>query len=70
MAAALRRAPIEKGWRVPFAKTTDLVRKLRIAPRDRALDTAIAKLEKYPLLILDDFAYVPKTRPRRACCSK
>ena len=34
LAAALGRALIEKGWRVLFAKTTDLVQKLQIARRD------------------------------------
>jgi len=53
LAAALGRALIEKGWRVLFAKTTDLVQKLQIARRDLALESAIAKLDKYHLLILD-----------------
>jgi len=45
---------------VLFAKTTDLAQKLQIARRDLALEAAIAKLDKYHLLILDDFAYVTK----------
>ena len=60
MAAALGFALIEKGWRVLFARTTDLVQKLQIARRDLALEAAIAKLDKYHLLILDDLAYVTK----------
>ena len=51
---------IEKGWRVLFTRTTDLVQKLQIARRDLALEAAIAKLDKYHLLILDDLAYVTK----------
>lgn len=51
---------MENGWRVLFARTTDLVQKLQIARRDLALESAIAKLDKYHLLILDDFAYVNK----------
>ena len=62
LAAALGRALIEKGWRVLFAKTTDLVQKLQIARRDLALESAIAKLDKYHLLILDDFAYAAKNQ--------
>jgi DNA replication protein DnaC len=37
-----------------FTRTTDLVQKLQIARRDLALEAAIAKLDKYHLLILDD----------------
>ena len=60
LAAALGLALIEKGWRVLFARTTDLVQKLQIARRDLALEAAIVKLDKYHLLILDDLAYVTK----------
>src|SRR6202790_4569759 len=60
LAAALGMALIEKGWRVLFTRTTDLVQKLQIARRDLALEAAIAKLDKYHLLILDDLAYVTK----------
>jgi len=59
-AAALGLALIEKGWRVLFTRTTDLVQKLQIARRDLVLEAAIAKLDKYHLLILDDLAYVTK----------
>ena len=57
LAAALGFALIENGWRVLFARTTDLVQKLQIARRDLVLEAAIAKLDKYHLLIassLDD----------------
>ena len=60
LAAALGLALIENGRRVLFARTTDLVQKLQIARRDLALEAAIAKLDKYHLLILDDIAYVTK----------
>jgi DNA replication protein DnaC len=60
LAAALGLALIEKGWRVLFTRTTDLVQKLQIARRDLVLEAAIAKLDKYHLLILDDLAYVTK----------
>ncbi len=60
LAAALGLALIEKGWRVLFARTTDLVQKLQIARRDLMLEAAVAKLDKYHLLILDDLAYVTK----------
>ena len=60
LAAALGLALIEKGWRVLFTRTNDLVQKLQIARRDLVLEAAIAKLDKYHLLILDDLAYVTK----------
>lgn len=60
LAAALGLALIENGWRVLFTRTTDLVQKLQAARRDLQLEAAIAKLDKYHLLILDDLAYVTK----------
>ena len=60
LAAALGFALVENGWRVLFTRTTDLVQRLQIARRDLALEAAIAKLDKYHLLILDDLAYVTK----------
>jgi DNA replication protein DnaC len=60
LAAALGLALIENGWRVLFARTTDLVQKLQLARRELALEAAIAKLDKYHLLVLDDLAYVSK----------
>jgi DNA replication protein DnaC len=43
---------------VLFVRTSDLV--LPIARRELALETALAKLDKYHLLILDDIFYVSK----------
>jgi DNA replication protein DnaC len=60
LAAALGLALVETGWRVLFTRTTDLVQKLQAARRDLQLDAAIAKLDKYHLVILDDLAYVTK----------
>jgi len=60
LAAALGFALIENGWRVLFTRTTDLVQRLQVARRDLALEAAIAKLDKYHLLILDDLAYITK----------
>jgi DNA replication protein DnaC len=51
---------IEKSWCVLFTRTTDIVQKLQIARRDLVLEAAIAQLDKYHLLILDDLAYVTK----------
>ncbi len=60
LAAAIGLALIENGWRVLFTRTSDLVQKLQIARRELALESAIARLDKYHLLILDDLAYVTK----------
>lgn len=60
LAAALGLALVENGWRVLFTRTTDLVQKLQVARRELALEAALAKLDKYHLLILDDIAYVTK----------
>ena len=60
LAAAIGLGLIENGWRVFFARTTDLVQRLQVARRELALESAIAKLDKYHLLILDDLAYVTK----------
>jgi DNA replication protein DnaC len=45
---------------VLFIKTGDLVQRLQLARRELGLENALAKLDKYHLLILDDIAYVSK----------
>lgn len=60
LAAAIGLALVENGWRVLFARTSDLVQRLQVARRELALESALAKLDKYHLLILDDFAYVSR----------
>ena len=60
LAAALGLALVENGWRVLFIRTTDLVQRLQVARRDLALESALRKLDRYDLLILDDIAYVAK----------
>src|SRR5262252_3842431 len=60
LAAAIGLALIENGWRVLFMRTTDLVQRLQIARRELALENALAKVDKYHLLILDDIVYVSK----------
>jgi DNA replication protein DnaC len=60
LSAAIGLALIENGWRVLFARTTDLVQRLQVARRELTLESAIARLDRYDLLILDDIAYVTK----------
>ncbi len=60
LASAIGLALIDNGWRVLFTRTTDLVQKLQTARRELALESALEKLDKFHLLILDDLAYVTK----------
>ena len=60
LASAIGLGLIENGWRVLFARTSDLVQKLQVARRELALEAAITRLDRFDLLILDDLAYVSK----------
>jgi DNA replication protein DnaC len=59
-AAAIGRGLVENGYRVLFTRTTDIVQKLQAARQALQLEAAIAKLDKYDLLVLDDLSYVHK----------
>lgn len=60
LSSAIGLALLEKGWRVLFTRTSDLVQKLQVARRELALEAAIDRLDRFDLLILDDLAYVTK----------
>ena len=60
LSSAIGLAPVENGWRVMFTRTSDLVQRLQVARRELALEAAIARLDRFDLLILDDFAYISK----------
>ena len=60
LASAIGLALVENGWRVMFARTSDLVQRLQVARRELALEAAINRLDRFHLLILDDLAYVSK----------
>ena len=60
LSAAIGMALIEHGYRVLFTRTTDLAQRLQAARRELALEAAIRKLDKFHLLMLDDFSYVTK----------
>lgn len=62
LAAGIGIALVERGYRVLYARATDLVQKLQAARRDLALEAAIRRLHKFHLLVLDDIAYVDKDR--------
>jgi DNA replication protein DnaC len=56
LAAALGHAMVDAGYRVLFTRTTDLVQQLQMARQELKLATAIQKLDKYHLLVLDDLS--------------
>jgi len=60
LAAAIGFALVEAGHRVLFTRTSELVQRLQLARRELALEGALARLDKYHLLILDDVAYLSK----------
>jgi DNA replication protein DnaC len=62
LASAIGLALVENGWRVLLARTSDLVQKLQVARRELGLEAAIARLDRFHLLILDDLAYVSKNQ--------
>lgn len=58
--SAIGHALVEAGKRVLYTRTTDLVQKLQAARRDLDLEAALAKLDKFDLIILDDITYAQK----------
>jgi DNA replication protein DnaC len=57
---AVGHALVEAGKRVLYTSTTDMVQRLQAARRDLALEAALAKLDKFDLIILDDITYAQK----------
>jgi len=57
---AIGHALIEAGYRVLYCRTGDLVQKLQVARQELALENALAKLDKFDLIILDDITYAHK----------
>lgn len=60
LSSAIGLGLLEKGWRVLFTRTSDLVQRLQTARRELALEAAISRLDRFDLVILDDFSYVTK----------
>lgn len=60
IAAAIGHALIERGRRVLFSRTTDMVQRLQAARRDLSLPALIAKLDRLDCLVLDDLGYARK----------
>jgi DNA replication protein DnaC len=61
LAAAMGRAMVELGKRVKFCPATTLVQQLQYAKLQLQLPAALAKLDRFDLLIVDDVGYVKKT---------
>ena len=57
---AVGHALVEAGRRVLYTRTTDLVQRLQAARRDLALEAALARLDRFDLIILDDIGYAQK----------
>ncbi len=53
-------ALIDAGYRVLYMRTSALVQRLQAARQSLQLPQALAKLDRYDLLILDDLSYVRK----------
>ena len=51
---------LKTGHRVFYTRTSDLVQKLQVARRDLVLEAALAKLDRFDLIILDDITYAHK----------
>lgn len=60
LSCAIGLSLLEKGYRVLFMRTSDLVQKLQVARRELALEAALHRLDRFDLLILDDITYVSK----------
>lgn len=61
LAAAIARALVDLGARVRFFSSTALVQHLQAAKDALQLQSALLKLDKYDLVILDDLSYVKKS---------
>lgn len=62
LAAAIGHALIEKGVRVRYITATALVQHLQSARQALRLPDALAKLDKFAVLIVDDLGYVKKSK--------
>ncbi|HEY4689829.1 MAG TPA: ATP-binding protein, partial [Anaerolineae bacterium] len=56
--AGVGHALVDRGYKVLFTRTSDLVQRLQAARRDLRLPAELAKLDRFDLLILDDLSYV------------
>jgi len=57
LVAAIGHALIDRGLRVLFMRTSELVQRLQAARRDLRLPAELTKLDRFDLIILDDISY-------------
>ena len=57
LVAGLGHALIDRGHRVLFIRTSELVQRLQAARRDLRLPAELTKLDRFDLIILDDLSY-------------
>ncbi|HZF79849.1 MAG TPA: IS21-like element helper ATPase IstB [Lautropia sp.] len=55
--AGIGHALIDRGYKVLFMRTSEMVQRLQAARRDLRLPAELAKLDRFDLLILDDLSY-------------
>lgn len=60
LGSAIGHALIDVGYRVLFTRTSELVQKLQAARKSLQLPSALAKLDRFDLIILDDLSYARK----------
>src|SRR5258706_13009471 len=60
LGSAIGHALIEAGYRVLYTRTSEIVQKLQGARQGLQLPSALAKLDRFDLIILDDLSYVRK----------
>jgi DNA replication protein DnaC len=65
-AAAIGYALIERGKRVFFTRTTDMVQRLQAARRDLSLPAFLTRLDRFDALVLDDLGYARKDQAETA----
>jgi len=58
LVAGIGHALVDRGYKVLFTRTSDLVQRLQAARRDLRLPAELAKLDRFDLLALDDLSYV------------
>lgn len=62
MAAAIGHEMIQRGYKVFFIPTHQLVQRLLIAKRELELEKLLCRLDKFDCVILDDIGYVQQER--------
>jgi DNA replication protein DnaC len=60
LGSAIGHALIDAGYRVLYTRTSEIVQKLQVARQSLQLPSALAKLDRFDLIILDDLSYVRK----------